>query len=141
MIRPLTAWPAQALEPLIAESELDGFRFLRRLERDWLSGVNQFAKKGEVFFVAHQSGRLIAVGGINRETETSGRLRRFYVAKDARRLGVGRLLLTHLLGFAKSYYELVCLNTDTQAGSQFYQAAGFAPHLTANTTHRIVLTG
>lgn len=135
VIKQVDVWPAQALTPLMIESEQEGFRFLKRLEQDWLNQINCFNQSGEAFFAVYQQSDLIAVGGVNRDSETAARLRRFYVAKAYRRLGVGSVLLKHLLGFAKQHYQVISLKTDTQVGDQFYQALGFLPYLTEQTTH------
>lgn len=137
IIKPFTIW--QDLTPLIIESEQEGFRFLRRLEQDWLNNTNSFKQHGETFLVVYKQGHIIAVGGVNRETEYAGRLRRFYVASAYRRKGVGSLLLKQLLNFAKDHYQILYLKTDTLAGHQFYQALGFLPYLTENITHKFDL--
>ena len=85
-----------------------------------------------------EEGRLRAVGGINRESEECGRLRRFYVEKEARRSGVGRLLVGHLLRFAAQHYRRVVLRTDTQAADRFYVSLGFTRlPLSDGSTHMI----
>jgi GNAT superfamily N-acetyltransferase len=122
----ITEWPAAAIQPLIAESQRENIRFLTRLGHDWKSRANRFAAEGEAFFGIYEGKTLIAVGGINRESPDCGRLRRFYVRRDRRRTGVGRLLLEHLLGFAATHYARVNLWTDSEAADRFYLAMGFA---------------
>ena len=126
--------------PLLQESEREGFRFLRRLRDDWISGVNRFTLTGEALFGAFEEEYLVAVGGINRQTDGCGRLRRFYVLKDYRRRGVGRLLVRHLLDFASLHYSRVVLHTDTEAAERFYLAVGFIRlAASADPTHFIEL--
>lgn len=122
----ISEWPPDAVEELVRESESEGFRFLKRLREEWLSGANRFSNAGEAFFGVIEEGRLLAVGGINRESEACGRLRRFYVKKEARRSGVGRSLARHIVAFASSHYTRVVLRTDTEAADRFYVSLGFA---------------
>ena len=119
----ISDWPADAMVSLLRESEAEGFRFLRRLHDDWMSGTNRFAGPGEALFGVLAEDRLLAVGGINRAAPDCGRLRRFYVIHAARRRGVGR----HILQFAASHYSRVVLRTDTDQAARFYLALGFTP--------------
>jgi GNAT superfamily N-acetyltransferase len=73
-----------------------------------------------------EENRLIAVGGINREADGCGRLRRFYVQPEFRRMGVGRGLAHHILRFAAEHYSRVVLRTDTMAADRFYVSLGFS---------------
>jgi GNAT superfamily N-acetyltransferase len=118
-------WPAAAIEELLAESKEEGFRFLSRAKDEWLSGTNTFSKEGEAFIAIFEGERLLAVGGINRQSVSEGRLRRFYVRREARRTGIGRQLAQHILAFASRHYSRVSLRCDTDAADQFYRAVGF----------------
>jgi GNAT superfamily N-acetyltransferase len=136
----ITEWPADALDPLVEESEREGFRFVRRLKDDWLSGSNRFSKPGEALFGVFDGKCLLAVGGISRESSDFGRLRRFYVKADQRRRGVGRLLIQHILAFAAPHYSRVVLHTDTINADRFYQSLGFArTALGGDITHQFEL--
>jgi GNAT superfamily N-acetyltransferase len=115
----------QEIEPLLLESEAEGFRFLRRLRDDWVSGANRFDGPGEAFFGYRVEGRLIAVGGLNRQSVNSGRLRRVYVARHARRTGIGRSLVVHIVQYAIPFFDEIVLRTDTAGADAFYQAIGF----------------
>ena len=119
-------WPAAAMAELLAESEQEGFRFIRRAREEWLSGANTFSQAGEAFYAVFEDGRLLAVGGINRESRQRGRLRRFYVRREARRRGIGRELVRQVLAFASGYYAQVSLRCDTDVADRFYLAAGFS---------------
>jgi len=119
-------WPAEASEELLAESEQEGFRFVRRAKEEWLSGVNTFSKKGEAFFGIFDDSRLLAIGGINCGSDRLGRLRRCYVCRKARRQGLGRQLVQHILAFAQPHYSQVGLCCDTDAADRFYRAVGVA---------------
>lgn len=67
--------------------------------------------------------------GLNQDPYTEdnkiGRLRRFYISKDYRRIGLGNLLLNRLLSHAEKYFQIVILHTDTKQGDAFYMANGF----------------
>jgi GNAT superfamily N-acetyltransferase len=133
-------WPYAAIEPLVQDSLQEGFHFLQRLKDQWLSGANRFSGKGEALFGIFEGDRLLAVGGINRQSDDCARLRRFYVRKDVRREGLGRMLVQHILRFASAHYTRVFLRTDTPAADQFYLAVGFS-HLFpgSGSTHIIEL--
>ena len=76
-----------------------------------------------------QGEKLIGIGGLNADPYTEnnkiGRLRRFYIAKDYRRIGLGKLLLNKLLSHAEKYFKVVVLHTDTKQGDVFYTVNGF----------------
>jgi GNAT superfamily N-acetyltransferase len=119
-------WPAAEIEGLLAESEQEGFRFVRRAREEWLSGVNTFSKEGEALFAVFEEERLLAIGGISRESDHLGRFRRFYVRREERRRGIGRQLAQHVLAFASRHYSRVGLRCDTEAADRFYLAVGFS---------------
>ncbi len=63
--------------------------------------------------------KLIGIGGLNEDPYTEnnkiGRLRRFYILKNYRRIGLGKLLLNQLLSYAEKNFKVVVLHTDTKA--------------------------
>jgi len=128
------------VESMVTESQLEGFRFLCRLREDWLSGANRFSKPGEALFGLFDSGALVGMGGVNRQDDRTGRLRRFYVLPAHRRKGNGRWLLQHILRHAANHFRVVVLHTTTETGDCFYCACGFAriPN-SVDPTHRIEL--
>ena len=137
-------WPAaMVIEGLLAESEQEGFQFVRRAQEEWLSGTNTFSKEGEALFAVFENERLLAIGGINRESARNGRLRRFYVRREDRRKGIGRQLVQHVLAFAgRNDYSQVSLRCDTAAADRFYRAAGFRrTNSDPRVTHVIELDG
>ena len=140
LIVPVTEWSASTFDPLVRESQQEGFLFLGRLRDEWISGENQFSRKGEGFFAAFAGQLLVAVGGLNRESDSVGRLRRFYVKGDAQRRGFGRLLAEHILGFAAAHYTAAILRTDTETADRFYVSLGFRRLDSGDgSTHRIEL--
>jgi GNAT superfamily N-acetyltransferase len=130
---------------ILEESKKDGFRFLERLVNEYESGKNTFNKQGESLLgVYTEQGVLIAVGGLNidpfLDNQKAGRLRRFYVAKEYRRSGVGTLLLKEIISNAKNYFEILVLQTDTEQAAKFYSTFGFKDNCTfPGSTHYLNL--
>lgn len=126
---------------LVLESKQDGFRFLERLVKEYENGTNTFTKLGESLYGFYtEQGVLIAVGGLNVDPfsndQNVGRLRRFYVAKEYRRSGVGTLLLNEIISDAKNYFDIIVLHTDTEQAAKFYSAFGFKGNCTfPGSTH------
>ena len=140
MIVRLTTLDFDQLEPLLASSQGEGFQFVRRLFEEWVSGVNRFQQPGEALFGLRVDGGLVGVGGINRHSESTGRLRRFYVLPSHRRRGWGRHLLRHILSHAAGHFRWVVLRTDTDSADRFYAACGFTRvRDLLDATHRIEL--
>ncbi|MED2788362.1 GNAT family N-acetyltransferase [Bacillus thuringiensis] len=114
---------------LVQDSEEEGFNFLIRLISEYKNEINTFNKTGECLYGIFQGDMLIGVGGLNEDPYTKdnkiGRLRRFYISKDFRRIGLGNLLLNQLLCHAEKYFEVIVLHADTKEGDAFYTANGF----------------
>ncbi|EJR63055.1 hypothetical protein IIO_02152 [Bacillus cereus VD115] len=96
---------------LVQESKDEGFNFLIKLISDYENKINIFNKTGECLYGIFQGDTLIGIGGLNKDPYTVdnnvGRLRRFYISKDYRRIGLGNLLLNRLLCHAEKYFELL----------------------------------
>ena len=101
----LTQLPRDDLQPLLAESRKEGFKFLDRLVLAYVDGSNQFGKRGEALFGVYSEQRLIAIGGLNRDPylpqEEVGRVRHLYVLSAWRKQGIGRLLVQRIIDEAK----------------------------------------
>nr|WP_141436352.1 GNAT family N-acetyltransferase [Bacillus cereus] len=114
---------------LVQESKEEGFNFLTKLVNEYETEINTFNKTGECLYGIFQEEMLIGIGGLNKDPYTEdnkiGRLRRFYISKDYRRIGLGKLLLNRLLSHAEKYFQIVVLHTDTKQGDMFYTANGF----------------
>jgi len=127
------------LDPLVTEAEADGHLFVRRLRDEWASGSNRFDMPGERLMVAHSGDRLVGVGGLNRDSYAQavgiGRLRHLYVARDARRQGVGALLVRSILAGAEAHFTLIRLRTDSAEAAAFYNRLGFQPTDEEGATH------
>jgi GNAT superfamily N-acetyltransferase len=135
---PPPPWPS--LQPLVEESRREGFRFLERLQADFLDGSNRFDAPGETLLGAWEGERLIAAGGLNRDPYSPeprvGRLRHLYVTAECRRSGVGRALVEALVRAAEPHFDLLRLRTDTHAAARFYERLGFTPAASADATHQ-----
>ncbi len=121
---------ARDLAPLIAESESEGWRFLRRLIDDWTSGANRFDRPGEVFFVARVAGLIVGVCGLNVDPyaadELTGRVRRLYVLRDYRGNGIGRRLVEAVVAAAMGRFRSLRVRTENPDAARFYECLGFA---------------
>jgi len=117
------------LNSLVAESEMEGFQFLRRLVTDWSDGTNTFSLDGEALFLAEHEGRLVGVAGLNIDPYAGsshiGRVRRLYVSKRFRRHGVGSRLLAEIVAAAKNRFTRLQLFTRSADAVRFYVALGF----------------
>jgi len=108
----ITELPSE-YDSLLQESIAENFNFLLRAKNEFLSLENTFNERGE--------GNLVAIGGINRQSTDSARLRRFYVSASFRRKGFGSMLLMHIENEAQKCFQSIVLNTDTDRASIFYE--------------------
>lgn len=96
---------------LVQDSKEGGFNFLIKLINEYENKINVFNKTGECLYGIFQGEKLIGIGGLNEDPYTEnnkiGRVRRFYIAKEYRRKGLGRLLLVRILSDAKKYFNIV----------------------------------
>ena len=118
------------LQHLIQESRAEGFAFVARLTSDWRSGENRFDRRGEALFVVDEGGEVVAICGLNidpfHDDPRVARLRHLYVARAARRRGLGRFLVGRALEHATANaFTRVRLRTDTSEAATFYERLGF----------------
>jgi len=135
IIERVTGPPAGALDDLLAESEREGSRFVRRLFDEWTAGTNRFDRPGEALFAARLGDRLIGVCGLNIDPYAAapnvGRVRRLYVLTAYRRLGAARHLVLAVLEAARGRFDVLRLR---------YESLGFRPNAeTADSTHVLEL--
>ena len=127
----VTTLQESELDELVTESEAEGFAFISRLREEWHSARNRFDRPGEAFFTARFQGQLIGVCGLSRDPYSLqaavGRVRRLYVRKEFRRLGVGRQLVQAVVETACKHFTLLGLRTDNPIASRFYERQGFHP--------------
>jgi putative acetyltransferase len=84
------------------------------------------------FFSARRRGLLLGVGALKRLDETDAEIKSMHTVEAARRRGVGRAVLNHLLAFAADKsYERVHLETGAMdeyaAARSLYESLGFRP--------------
>ena len=117
------------LSELVASSEQEGYRHIRRLHDDYVSGSNTFSLPGEVLYGAYAKDRLIGICGLNRDPHAGhdgvGRVRRMYVYPQFRRYGIGGALLSPIIEHAKQHYRMLVLYTPDVAAGMFYESLGF----------------
>ena len=129
-IEKITSFPFDGFDIFKRESRLEGYRFLDRLELDWVNNKNRFNKQGEAYYVIKVANQIHGVGGINNSPSHEhglriGRLRRFYVLKQFRRQGLGQKLLLHIIGQHASNFEVIQLYTTNPEAASFYEKNGF----------------
>ena len=121
--------PLEALAPLIAESERLGWRFVRRLADGWAAGTNRFDRDGESFFVARMSGAIVGVCGLNADTyvanDTTGRVRRLYVLRAYRGIGIGERLVQTVIAAAAGRFQRLRVKTENPEADRLYRRLGF----------------
>jgi GNAT superfamily N-acetyltransferase len=133
-----------ALDPLLATSAAEDFRFLTRLADEWRSGAERFDRPGALLLGVYRGAKLIAVGGLTPDPYEAdaalGRLRHLYVHPEARGQGVGRLLVAALEAEARNHYSALTLRTDTERAARFYESIGYTRLAAGGTaTHRRAL--
>jgi len=77
-----------------------------------------------------RDGELLAIGALRQLGDQHAELKSMHTAQEARGAGIGRAMLTHLLGVARERgYRLLSLETGAMAGFQparaLYASAGF----------------
>jgi GNAT superfamily N-acetyltransferase len=128
------------LSHLLAASQQEGFRSIRRLIDDWESGLNRFDRPGEILLSAYADRALIGVCGLNCDPyELSGRVgrvRRPYVLSQYRCQGVGRALIGRIVAEAKLGFDRLQVRTGDSIADRFFCALGFTPSSDSeNYTH------
>ncbi|WP_411345671.1 GNAT family N-acetyltransferase [Paenibacillus sp. WLX1005] len=128
-IQPITELPNDLLLELVPFSEQEGYRHIRRLYDDYVSGSNTFSLPGEILYGAYADQRLIGICGLNRDPHAGqdgvGRVRRMYVHPQFRRYGIGGALLAPIMEHARQHYRLLVLYTPDVAAGMFYESLGF----------------
>jgi hypothetical protein len=130
------------IHELVAAANGEGFNFLDRLVSEWNDGTNRFERPEEALLVVETLGRVVGVGGMTRQRDGVGRVRRFYVHPDFRNRGVGTALLDAILDHARLHYDEVVLWTSQPPAMRLYERLGFAPESDQgpdHATHRLDL--
>ncbi len=132
-------------DALVREAVAEGFNFIDRLVREWRDGVDRFDEPGEIFLGAlAEGGRIIAVGGLNRDFAYAlgvGRLRHLYVSRPFRGQDVGKALVDRLEQHARTSSHTIRLRTDTVDAARFYERRGYRPVACETASHILRLRG
>jgi nucleoside triphosphate diphosphatase len=129
------ALPAE-LVAMRNEARNEGYHMLDRLAAEWDAGTLRFDRPGEALFAAYANGELAGIGGITIEPTVPGalRMRRFYVRRPFRRLGIARRLALALLNRPEAARQTITVNA--AAGSEpFWEALGFISDHRDGHTH------
>ncbi|MBC03395.1 MAG: GNAT family N-acetyltransferase [Phycisphaerae bacterium] len=87
---------------------------------------------GVEFFSAREQGRLLAIGALSPVGEGLSEIKSMHTALEARRRGIGRAMLEHLVDIAV-LRDQVCVALETGLGEAFaparalYRSRGFRP--------------
>ena len=131
VIRRLDRLVPDRFEALLAESEASGYRFLRRVADEWVSGANRFARQGEALFAAEDDERLVGVCGLNVDPYLDdprvGRVRNVYVLAGYRKRGVGRRLVEAAVSAAGGHFDTLRLRAEEPGPAGLYESLGFRP--------------
>ncbi len=95
-------------------------------------GIEGLIDPAVVFFSARDDGTVVGVGAIKRLDDRHAELKSMHTASEERGRGVGRAMVEHLLGYARTQgYGRVSLETGTMEefapARALYARAGFEP--------------
>lgn len=129
-VEPVLDLASAALAPLLAASEAEGFRFVRRVAEEWRSGVNRFDRPGERLYGGFDSaGGLAGICGLMGDPYTAepgvGRLRNLYVLPASRRSGLGAALTRAVIAAAGGHFGRLRLRAGTPEAARLYERLGF----------------
>ena len=121
--------PLDRFAEMLAESEVSGYQFLRRVVDEWERGVNLFARPGEALLIAEMSCRWVGVCGLSidpyLEDPRVGRVRNVYVLADYRRTGIGRRLVEEAIARAHGSFDVLRLRGEEEGPARLYESLGF----------------
>lgn len=112
-------------------ARLEGYSCLERLQCEWQTGVQQFQQFGEMLAIVRVDTHIAAIGGISRDPKVphAYRMRRFYVLGTFRRMGLGKLLVRHLLEQDGLDNQLITVHAGDEGAQRFWQAMGFTRNI------------
>ena len=114
-------------EDLKADARADGHRHLVRLAAELEQSPTMF----HAIFAGYVDGRFAGIGAMTDEPAltlgSAWRLRRLYVHRNFRRLGVARTIVMALLREATGNVSTVTVHAGNDGASRFWEAIGFRP--------------
>lgn len=86
-----------------------------------------YLEEGGIFYVASTDGKIVGTCAVKKRSVEKCEIKRLYVHKDFRRMGIGSVLLGKALEFASEHYKTVTLKTNTSLGPaiSLYLKTGF----------------
>ena len=139
LIERVSGAPTARLAALLAESEQQGFGFVRRLVEEWESEANRFDRPGEALFVARVGDDVVGVCGLNVDPYAGdpkiGRVRHLYVLVPHRRSGIGEQLVADVLEAAQGRFARLHLRTTNATAARLYERMGFRRTAARDHTH------
>lgn len=127
---------------LVAESEREGYRFVRRFLDEYESGVNDFSAQGEALFSVLDNGKLIGIGGVNVQPGgdlSIGRLRHLYISRSVRGSGFGKNLVSVIENHSRQYFNKLVLFTNFENSIGFYEKLGYVPINLPKISHEKII--
>lgn len=128
-LRPFTPEDQEAARALILAGLKEHFGFIDpRYNPDLEDITESYVARGDTFLLAVRGEDILGTGALIRETAATGRIVRMSVAPEARRQGIGRLLVDRLLhaagqrGFRRVVVET---NDDWHDAIRLYRRCGF----------------
>jgi len=91
----------------------EGFAYDIEKDLDLDNISTNYLEDGGIFYVAFIKGRIIGTCAVKKISEEKCEIKRLYVNKDLRRVGIGSELLRKSLEFAREHYNTVILKTAT----------------------------
>lgn len=131
LIERVSSLEKNQLDLLINDSLSEGYRFIKRLVDDYVTGSNRFDKNGESLYVAKIDGEVIGIGGLNIDPFLNlpdvGRVRHLYVLRKNRGVGVGKKLLNTIIDEGRKHFRTLRLSaTDNPVADKLYIECGFS---------------
>jgi GNAT superfamily N-acetyltransferase len=128
-------------EALRVDARAEGCNFVEKLAEQWESGENRFDAPGEIFLAHVDRGRIVAVGGLNRDPyagdPSMGRIRRVYVRPAWRKRGIGEALVAALIAEARESFTSVRLRAMNPEAARLYEKLKFVRIDDPNATHML----
>jgi len=115
----------------LVSRHLDFARSLSPPENVFALDASGLVDPAVTFYTCRCSGDLLAIGALKHLGDHHGELKSMHTASAARRQGLGRAMLGHLIGVARERgYQLLSLETGSMDGfapaRALYASAGFA---------------